>query len=205
MSEDEQTWREDCYICGRGHTDILETHHIVPRRFGGGDHDANLVDLCPTCHRALESLHDERYYRALGVGSQTEIVDHVARSVDDALEDLELDVSMEIAALRDQITNDFAGGSPIELDADLAGAETGSSTQEPGESDLIETVRDVAQDLQAVASGQGVPVEEVHREFQSTDWDRSEVQEAIEWHVDRGFAIRPSETRLQYLGDVTDP
>jgi len=63
----EQIEREDCYICGRGHTDILEQHHIVPRRFGGSDGVDNLVDLCPSCHRSIEKLYGKRFYETLDV------------------------------------------------------------------------------------------------------------------------------------------
>lgn len=56
----------DCYLCERG-SDVIETHHIVPKRFDGSDGEENLVDLCPTCHRKIESLYDKRFYDALGV------------------------------------------------------------------------------------------------------------------------------------------
>lgn len=67
MSKENQIDREDCYICGSGNADILERHHIVPCRHGGSDNAVNLVDLCPTCHRALETLYNKRFYRALDV------------------------------------------------------------------------------------------------------------------------------------------
>lgn len=57
---------EGCYFCGGGE-DVLERHHVVPRRLGGTDEGGNLVDLCPTCHRKLESLYDDEFYEALGV------------------------------------------------------------------------------------------------------------------------------------------
>lgn len=63
----EQINRKDCFICGKGNSDVLERHHIVPRRFGGSDNGENLVDLCPTCHRAVETLYDSRFYDELGV------------------------------------------------------------------------------------------------------------------------------------------
>lgn len=61
--------RDDCFICGDGHPDILERHHIVPARFGGTDDPRNLVDLCPSCHAAIEKIHDKRFYDAMGVTS----------------------------------------------------------------------------------------------------------------------------------------
>ena len=74
----EQVGRGDCYICGRGHSDILERHHIVPRRFGGSDGADNLVDLCPSCHRSLEKLYGKRFYDTLGVSSESDTVQKVS-------------------------------------------------------------------------------------------------------------------------------
>lgn len=66
-----QTGRANCYICAGGHQDLLITHHIVPCRFGGSDESENLVDICPTCHRALELLYNKRFYDELGVKPET--------------------------------------------------------------------------------------------------------------------------------------
>jgi len=60
-----QTNRESCYICGEPVGHLLETHHIVPRRYDGSDNVENLVDLCPSCHQALEKIYDERFYDRL--------------------------------------------------------------------------------------------------------------------------------------------
>lgn len=56
---------EQCYFCPR--RSGLETHHIVPQRFGGCDAEVNLVVVCERCHRKLERLYDARFYRELGV------------------------------------------------------------------------------------------------------------------------------------------
>lgn len=55
-----------CHFCSGGH-DVVQKHHIVPRRFDGSDDGENLVELCPTCHRKIESLYDKRFYDELGV------------------------------------------------------------------------------------------------------------------------------------------
>lgn len=60
-----QTNRESCYICGEPVGHLLETHHIVPRRYDGSDNAENLVDLCPSCHQAVEKIYDERFYDRL--------------------------------------------------------------------------------------------------------------------------------------------
>lgn len=67
MSEDR------CYICGLGNRDILEQHHIVPRRYGGGNGKENLVTLCPNCHAAVEELYDDRFFEELGVETDNEL------------------------------------------------------------------------------------------------------------------------------------
>jgi len=60
---------ESCHFCGE--TDVLQEHHIVPRRYDGSDESVNLVTLCPTCHRKIESMYDKRFYDALGVEKAT--------------------------------------------------------------------------------------------------------------------------------------
>jgi len=56
-----------CFICGDDRSHLLETHHIVPRRFDGDDSAENLVQLCPGCHSAVEKMYNSRFYRNLGV------------------------------------------------------------------------------------------------------------------------------------------
>lgn len=57
--------RDNCYFCGEDDESILETHHVVPRRFGGSDDPENLVDVCPSCHGKLEELYGPRFYDEL--------------------------------------------------------------------------------------------------------------------------------------------
>jgi len=57
----------NCFICGDDTPSRLQTHHIVPRRYGGSDEVENLVRLCASCHQAVEKLYDERFYHRLGV------------------------------------------------------------------------------------------------------------------------------------------
>ncbi len=54
-----------CYFCDEN--GITESHHIVPRRFGGSDSEENLVDVCPTCHSKLESLYNKRFYQEISL------------------------------------------------------------------------------------------------------------------------------------------
>ena len=55
LSESVRLQTPFCGCCGkvRGR---LETHHILPRRMGGLDDRSNLIPLCPSCHKRVESL-----------------------------------------------------------------------------------------------------------------------------------------------------
>lgn len=64
MSNDRAATR--CYICGHGNEQALEEHHLVPRRYGGSDSSENLVQLCGSCHNAIESLYDDDFFERLG-------------------------------------------------------------------------------------------------------------------------------------------
>ena len=64
-----------CYICGQSNSAVLQKHHIVPKRYGGGDSDSNLVTLCASCHQALERLYNKRFYTELGVEPKNESPD----------------------------------------------------------------------------------------------------------------------------------
>jgi len=54
----------ECRFCGttndehlEQHGRGLEAHHILPRADGGPDTPANLITVCVSCHRTLESTH----------------------------------------------------------------------------------------------------------------------------------------------------
>lgn len=51
---------DKCLFCNE--TQVLHTHHIVPRRHEGSDKEENLVTVCPNCHSKLENLYDDRFY-----------------------------------------------------------------------------------------------------------------------------------------------
>jgi hypothetical protein len=57
--------RDACYFCGE--QGALDSHHIVPKRHGGTDQKENLVTVCPTCHRKLETLYDKNFYENIGI------------------------------------------------------------------------------------------------------------------------------------------
>ena len=57
-----------CGCCGR-RRGRLEAHHILPRRLGGPDLQSNLIPLCPTCHKRVES--STRLLERLGTSPAT--------------------------------------------------------------------------------------------------------------------------------------
>jgi predicted nucleic acid-binding Zn ribbon protein len=46
-----------CYICGK--TTELHVHHIIRRSQGGEHKPENLITLCSSCHRTIESCSEE--------------------------------------------------------------------------------------------------------------------------------------------------
>jgi replicative DNA helicase Mcm len=98
----EQFPREDCYFCDED-TDVLEEHHLVPRRKGGTDNDENLVQVCPTCHQKLEQLYDDRFYNALGANDPEDVITYALEYVLSELDRVEDIVSTEVQDTRDHI------------------------------------------------------------------------------------------------------
>lgn len=66
MSKNAPNLDESCDICGQTNSSTLETHHVVPKRYGGSDHPENLVSLCGSCHNAVERIYDESFYQRFG-------------------------------------------------------------------------------------------------------------------------------------------
>jgi hypothetical protein len=66
----------ECFICGAHRPNSIESHHIVPQRYGGSDAPENLVNLCSSCHSAIEKLYDDSFYDRLGVDDTGETKDN---------------------------------------------------------------------------------------------------------------------------------
>jgi hypothetical protein len=54
-----------CFICSKENPNVLETHHLIPRRYGGDDTSENTVTLCANCHAAVERLYSRRFFERL--------------------------------------------------------------------------------------------------------------------------------------------
>jgi len=66
--------RRDSSMCqfeGCEETDLLEVHHIIPRRAMGGDHPVNLITLCHK-HHVMQGTHGNGSVRGLADRKLTE-------------------------------------------------------------------------------------------------------------------------------------
>lgn len=93
---------KQCYFCQNDRGEILEEHHIVPRRYGGGDSPANLLTVCPNCHRKLEEVYDDQFFAAVSTIKITDDQTHPREKTAGALK-------QEIRRLEKQC----AGGVPV--------------------------------------------------------------------------------------------
>lgn len=87
---------DECAFCGE--TDDLETHHIIPRKFGGTDDDVNLLRVCGHCHKVLERTYDYRFYQGIGV-----MADMTPPVMFDTIKELQWAVMNMDSALRGRI------------------------------------------------------------------------------------------------------
>jgi hypothetical protein len=94
--------RDDCYFCG-DESDVLESHHLVPRRYNGSDKDRNLVTVCPTCHQKLERLYDKRFYQSLGMSETDEVISYILEYLISELDHLQMNLYYEMDAIQDRI------------------------------------------------------------------------------------------------------
>jgi 5-methylcytosine-specific restriction endonuclease McrA len=52
-----------CFFCGESIVGPHEQHHITPRRYVKGKHQANLAPAHPSCHRRFHRNHDDPKWR----------------------------------------------------------------------------------------------------------------------------------------------
>lgn len=60
-----ENYARRCFVCGESNLPVLQKHHIIPRRYGGGNSNENLVTLCASCHEAIEQIYDDSFYSRL--------------------------------------------------------------------------------------------------------------------------------------------
>lgn len=71
--------RDECYFCGSD--EQIESHHILPARFGGPDIPDNLVDVCRECHEKLERIYDKEFWEKIEISKAEHEPNY--RSLDD--------------------------------------------------------------------------------------------------------------------------
>lgn len=90
----------ECRFCQESRDEVLEEHHVVPRRYGGSDHSENLITVCSNCHSVLEKIYDDSFYRRLGVESG-EVVEYT-HTVDNIDLD-QMDIEERVEFLRESV------------------------------------------------------------------------------------------------------
>ena len=73
---------QKCRFCDA--TRSLETHHVVPKKYGGRDVGENTITVCESCHKSIEQIWDRRFYQQIGVRA-----DMAPNQMFDRLKDLE--------------------------------------------------------------------------------------------------------------------
>lgn len=168
---EETTWaghpRNDCYFC-RDDSDVLQEHHIVPRRHGGGDEDRNLVTLCPTCHEKIEQLYDRRFYQAIGVGDPARVVDFVTDYLITELNELEFDIQRRFNDTRDRLEGTHIHSDELDDDlreqindaiADYHADDEGRNDN--SQRDRVERIKDIISELEDEYED-GAPVDKIY-------------------------------------------
>jgi len=70
----------------------LSAHHIIPDRDGGPDHPDNLITVCESCHRTLESTHGKamsQMKRQEDYSDDLKGVNHVWDSQQESLDEID--------------------------------------------------------------------------------------------------------------------
>jgi len=55
--------KETCHFCQE--SNVLECHHIIPKRLGGSNDSKNILVLCPTCHAKIERIYDDSFFKRI--------------------------------------------------------------------------------------------------------------------------------------------
>lgn len=189
-----RTGREDCFICSRGHPAILERHHIVPKRYGGSDTEPNLVDLCPSCHRAIEALYDDRFWTVVGVITEERQLELIVGDVVDRLDALAVALSGDLQTLQQELQADYS-----DVDIDVAKQNAIERYLDTVDVDLSATDRGAQSDMDRVAAfitdtsteSYAPTVDTVVEMFDEAGWSEDRVVHAIEKLRQVGRAYHP--------------
>lgn len=170
--------REDCYICRRGNPDVLERHHLVPRRHNGIDIDPNLVEVCPTCHEALERLYGTWFWETVSTMGEERGRDEAIVGMIEDLEDLH-------GELLDRLKNPQP--SPIEDEDECTTAEDLAQQDLPK---LIEKIDGAYPDRP------GAPVEDVMFYLYDSGVSEDRAEDKIQCLQDKGELYYPDQNHM---------
>jgi hypothetical protein len=206
----EQYPREDCYFCDED-TDVLEEHHLVPRRKGGSDNNENLVQVCPTCHQKLERLYDDRFYKALGASDPEDVITYALEYVLSELDGLEFELSTQLQDARsrietlqsEEVLEDEAKGEIREYVADaMTEYYTDNSSQDDNPSGTSKMQRErmlnLKDEIDRLEHGnnEGVPIEQIVEAAKEYDMDESKIKREIENLRRKGEVWEPKPDHL---------
>lgn len=59
----------DCSVCGRGEDKAqqFDEHHLIPQRLQGPNTPDNLVTVCKRCHKSLERIYNQDFWKNVGL------------------------------------------------------------------------------------------------------------------------------------------
>ena len=203
----ERTNREDCYICGRGHPDILEAHHIVPRRYNGSDEDPNIVELCPSCHKALERLYDLRFWTKVGALSRERTMDIIIDDLDRKLEAMSIGISSEINSTRKFLSEEYRETGYADMREDALDRLSIDDPQQEGDGpdvddfdELCKVAKQEVRELQEEYNGlSGAPTERVIEQLTEYGIDQDVADEAVQRLRDKGEIYAPHQDTVRVV------
>ena len=133
---------DGCRFCGDERDAVLETHHIVPSRYGGSNKKSNLITVCSNCHAVLEDTYDDRFYSRLGILTESDPGERGDKENQMRLAAKELTVVEQVKALEEA----SSGGEHLDrLDVEVGGEKISRAKIEEIVVKSLETVAEKVQ------------------------------------------------------------
>jgi len=201
----EQSPRESCYFCGS--EEQIESHHILPQRFGGPDDDENLVDVCRDCHEKIEKVYDQSFWSKIEISKAEYEPDY--RNLDD-----EYTVKWEPEIWPD---SDIADVTPMKCPGCVRPSPFKRKTHQPSGNQLLICgidycdciivltghtthdfghIRHIIEILETEEDAAWEP-DVIRKTVQYLDFSESEAREKISDLIDRGEIWRVRDNRLR--------
>lgn len=205
---DEQTGRDNCYICSRGNPDTIESHHIIPSRHGGSDNDPNRVEVCATCHQALEKIYDERFWARVGAMSKRRKMGVLVDDVDARLQQAQTRLYAEIGDIREELDTDYRESTYPEAEEIALNNVSVDHPQEDIEEDVNRLDSDdfrkeVKREVRRQCAGEdtlpGANIEKLKEDFVERGAAEGDVEVAIQKLRDLGEVYSPSQNFIRVV------